>query len=1631
MLQKKKQLVLLLGFVVSARAGVFQETSIDPGNSGNSSYQQIAGSSALRGKNMDNNFYRARGAHGTVLHNVNLMTGQPFYPISLTTISASDVVSFPVTLFYAGNARQSYDADNYSGPTNWIGFGWQFNSPFIAVNHKGTVNNKDDVYYCSLGELGGGQLLQSVSGKYFLDSDPTIQIETEVDPNGFIKKWFFKISSGLRLTFGSINALDKAERVLNRIGSEITVSPYTIDLGEKFIYRWDLSRMEDYGNGVFPSKNSLDFIYDRFDVKLGEGLLPAGSEKIYTQESYLKYVVRKDKFGNEIEKIEFVTAGKENEEFKGRSIDHLLGQDIFETRYLSQINRYLNGNLVPERSWKLDTQTRGWILPLRPYAKRTLDAIRVEVSNDRGGVYTDEKFNWHFTYDLSDYRHLSLTVIDKPFNGKDEYKYGRPDYRTTDWTDRTKQQENLNTLKKQDGSDIDLPSTINSQKRSSYTDPITQITSEVITPGWVNSTKCTERYCLIAVKNVTDNSEDTYLEVWKNNGNYFSNATIKKADNSEVQRIKYQSYPNSVKFIPWGDNFIVVDSLNPNIYLYEWDGEKYLENKDFIKREASPGNPVPVQLHEALAVFTGDDYFIVRSFQSNRNTPNYPVANFYVIKKISGIWKDLNQSGCIVGASCLEFNGQLYDGNNFSASTTHNAFFIINHFSPAIGGGPINGTSAVYPFAKSLDGNSFYSANFEGYAEDQTTLINGSFSGVGYWINWAVSSVVAGEDYFVVTSKEIGGNTPRSRVDVIHFDGVKARRVSGKKYLDNFVSSVFVFPSKDYFITAVNKPGAYFEFWKKKFLISEDGYKVGIDFSQEVLPTTLPSIGNRRLRVVTHPYAFAIENYPTYSVVDNEPTTPPILDVDNNGYRSYLFQVNPSNGGAVTLVPWQQFSDQNQRRFFDVSFSSTENLLTARSCWASGNGPCTETSFEGTKFVTAMFMPMAPSSDHQFIRNVKDVYSVWNPSQISYNFDHFSISNAARIGAICLLNQTTHKVEFSLLQSMGTGFTQYPWDITLPLDSDPNTSVRQGDLSFVKSFTMHSNLLGAFDKSTRYDFLYLGPQSTSFNAKKPEYNAHLQSFIFPNTTVLTFRPTSANPNPTAEGAETCDHLVDEIENPIIEPYLVKAGVVTKTQVHDMDALQGNTISGRQLSQVDNEYYEPARAQSWPEKLFVVRLKNKTQTQFARNGSSKSLTTKFINYTAETNRPLFAKKKLDGDWFVSQTLYPVVGPNQTMPFGQATFKFTSEPSDATLETWADPSEKYNSGQNDQQVIANQKLEFDSNYPFLVSTTKVWRDKDVTLTDADLKKGEDPIYFADGGIEDANSVTRRTEYGQPNETWTIFNDDHTAAVPQATFYEGRASLLSGKIVNAYLDDASILTGESGAVTGLQSYDLDGRWPLQPGSPNNLNQAVIFSKDDAHTGEYSFCVQNHPGLTTDLKLKGVWGQGYDYSISTWIYVKSPGSSDPSLQYHPVISVQRFKGDGSYHETLPAVQDPVGAGFVYDKWQRYEFKITNSQLKGAQNLFANPNNGDFIRIQIGTGASLPGSAYKKIYVDDILCKPTSSYMSMFTYDEKGHLTTSTTNDFLTFAFDYDIFGNRAASRDDKGRIFNMTSAHFAGEND
>jgi len=373
--------------------------------------------------------------------------------------------SFQIAYTYAGPVRQLFDADNESGPTSWIGYGWHFSTPFVSVQHKGTVSKDDDVYYCNLGQYGGGQLLQAANLTFFVSTNPAIRVQPTFDVDSLISAWEFKFPDGIRMRFGTTISGDKAERVIRRFGGSIVASPYAISGGSTFIYRWDLAVMDSRPLGA-TMLDRLEFRYERID-----GIMRAG--EAYSLESYIKNIVAVNAAGKEVERYQFNLTNKAATEFTPVTSEKRLSQTLIESKALTNVEWFVEGTTTVQRRF-INFFT---ILTPSSYKKRFLDSIFIETRTSAGTYITDPAANWKFTYDASPNKHYALAAIVRGAV-KEEFLYGRPDFSKSEWKDRT-QQDTIRRMKKSTGTEVgtSVPADLKSK--------------------WENKTLCSERFCFV------------------------------------------------------------------------------------------------------------------------------------------------------------------------------------------------------------------------------------------------------------------------------------------------------------------------------------------------------------------------------------------------------------------------------------------------------------------------------------------------------------------------------------------------------------------------------------------------------------------------------------------------------------------------------------------------------------------------------------------------------------------------------------------------------------------------------------------------------------------------------------------------------------------------------------------------------------------------------------------------------------------------------------------------------------------------------------------------------------------------------------------------------------------------------
>ena len=1495
-------------------------------------------------------------APGTVLHNVNMMTGQPVYSVPIGQISMGRA-SYAFGYSYSGSVRQLFDADNERGPTSWIGYGWNFSTPFVSTYHKGTVNTEDDVFYCNLGQYGGGQLLQASSLKFYLASDPAIRVQANTNSEGLIGSWEFIFTDGVRMRFGSTIAGDKAERLVNRSGGSILASPYTVTTPTSLIYRWDLSTIDSKAFGAAVAER-LEFRYDRFDFPIAGGVY-------YTRESYIREIAAINAAGTEVEKYRFTTQPKPADECPIITQERIVAQSQIETRYLSMVEWFPTASASPQKRFTNITIAQTPSI----YKKRFLDGITIEHRTAAGTYVADPGGNWNFTYDAAANRHFGLKTMVRGIQ-KEEFVYGRPDYSLPAFTERTQQEASRNLLTVS-STDVQPPTGENFS-------------------AWENQSSCSDKFCFIAAMQNSPALGQYAInaEVWKNNGNYFELAGLAA---SKFRLKAMSTYPNSIQVIPWNDNFIILDSKAKQFTLYEWDGETFQANTNIIKRKPVGGTLAPITPNlnsKPSRIILGGDFFLVQDDgfkDACSGNASQTTSKVYVIKKINGVWKDLNENECTdpSEASPTNLNGCVtshfsfgpqynrFDGTrclDFSASSLHisasQSMFHIVHQTSRV----------ILSFAQSADGKTFYSIskkypNFDGSVHQTNPNVR------KYDVTMPILS---GSDYFLVVSNS--GSQIGTRVDMFNYNGTDI------KYVNSFVDPAGtmktwnkVWAGADYFL-ALKSTGELI--LNRKSVSPATGTPTSMTLTAYSVKT---GVGiNNDLRVRTHPNAFSIEEYPAGSLTNLNQQKPPLVVSSN--YQTNLWEFDPAlitSSGKPFRDITASFREAGPpvRNYYDVVFS--DNGIVARSCFNATSTFCSGAAGDQVKFVTAAITPGFAVSGGLAIRKIKDVYHPWGAA--TYSHSQIGMSTASRIAVVSMLNEASKKVEFRLLQSMGEGYTQYPYQM--------GAGPYSGDINFVGAFKQYSALTGNNRGHLNEYLFYYIPDSKNIIDQKPEYNALLQSFSFPASAAVTYKGSEEQLTPMAIKMETVSHIADEVNNSIPDPYLGKVGLLVKSRVHDIDGVKLSESIKDELARNESEYYPPSHESVWPDKLFAIRLKKATSTTFSSNRSYQTKVTAFNRYNPNNNQPIFSKSKVEGKWYLNQTLFSMTGENKTLSTGSYAFRFDTEPSDANLDGWTDFTIPYNKDGAATKTISAGKVEYDATFPYLPKKNKVWRDADPTLDDDELKRGVDPIYSNGMGWEDRNVVEKRNGYGQPTETRVVLSESPAVSRYTANFYEGSRSMLAGTVDNCYLEDALVMTSENGGSSV------------------------------SHTGKYGMALSAGPTVVGQVNLRGGSTLVNDYVVSVWM--------QSITTTHPVLTIKRFQkvivnGVATYQEkgTPFTVSDPIGPTFATGKWQRYEKRLTVAQLKGSENLFATIGSGDYLQIILSVPS---GSAY----ADNVLARPVASIATLNAYDFMGRLIHTIDNNHFLKSIDYDAFGRVSAVRDDRHRIYSSQATHNPGEND
>ena len=270
---------------------------------------------------------------GEVVSNVNVFNGQAFYQLPLIGINASNALSWDLSLNYNSGVRPILRSSNHKSSTGAVGLGWSFTTPFVAVNHMGTVSTFDDVIYCNLGPYGGGQILQNSEGTFYVSTNPYIRVianyEESMAKSSRIASWMFVMPDGNKMFFGES---ENSQRTQRSLGNVVVAHPFsTYLLGSDFVYKYDISRFTN-----FDESTEINFEYSQ----LREYIYSTAS---YVRESDVSAIFWKSN-GVTVDSLALVYENKYLSEYTAYGeFESKDDQRLYETRYLSRVESFVCG----------------------------------------------------------------------------------------------------------------------------------------------------------------------------------------------------------------------------------------------------------------------------------------------------------------------------------------------------------------------------------------------------------------------------------------------------------------------------------------------------------------------------------------------------------------------------------------------------------------------------------------------------------------------------------------------------------------------------------------------------------------------------------------------------------------------------------------------------------------------------------------------------------------------------------------------------------------------------------------------------------------------------------------------------------------------------------------------------------------------------------------------------------------------------------------------------------------------------------------------------------------------------------------------------------------------------------------
>jgi RHS repeat-associated protein len=498
------------------------------------------------------------------------------------------------------------------------------------------------------------------------------------------------------------------------------------------------------------------------------------------------------------------------------------------------------------------------------------------------------------------------------------------------------------------------------------------------------------------------------------------------------------------------------------------------------------------------------------------------------------------------------------------------------------------------------------------------------------------------------------------------------------------------------------------------------------------------------------------------------------------------------------------------------------------------------------------------------------------------------------------------------------------------------------------------------------------------------FNHHILSYQFANVEVA---------NETA-GKSVFKFYLDKFLEPFFGSEFLEHG---KLKV--AEEWSGNPTSGYSLISSKTYTRSFMQRQDWPGLLKVPTLTKKTEINRSDLGGllggERTTTTDYLRYDGISGFPHFTKIHLnagtpDEKWMVSQYLPKGLGqnPNGTdhIPVRNIIYSFPDEASIGSLITAA-----LDQPLSDTKAISDLRYEYSTNFEYLIDRAFGWRDEDQSLSRTELIGGTDPEFKLSENSFLKSEINRRNEFGQPTEISKVETQVplNERRVYTTKVFEGRRSLPAAEFNNSRKENCDALLAENGDVFQIGGVDFDRAWQTDQ---------VEFHSDKVHTGKFSFAAKTSYALVRDFFLRDVRQEKFGFVVSAWFYVPTGAS--------PYFFLDRRASFGNLVPGGTAVGAPVGGAILYNQWQRWEAVIPYEDLI-AGNLF----NGDLanhVRVHLGMYSGT------EVYIDDIVCRPSNSTFSLYTYNEDGAPTSSTDINYVTKYFEYDYMMRNTGSRDE-----------------